>query len=244
VTSTFVCRAEVPVTERTGPDGTQLRNRFFTGQRSYVADDSPMGYLVTFPPHYQGQAHLHAQDQFQVFYPSAGAIYKKTPIDSVLLHYVDAFTVYGPFFSGEQLLEFFTLRARYNDLTAYMPEGRDQVAHRKTRQFMVPLPASWDAPKVGSVSVSELIASEADGLAAFLVEAGPNTAITLPDSPGDSPRYTLVLDGSVVGASQPGQALRYEARRTQGDKITAGPDGIRLVTMHYPDPPTPLRVAN
>lgn len=243
MTSTFVCRAEVPVTERTAPDGTRLRNRFFTGQRSRVAGDSPMGYLVTFPPHYEGRAHLHAQDQFQVFYPSAGAIYKKTPIDSFLLHYTDAFTVYGPFFSGEQPLEFFTLRARHNDLTAYLPEGRDQVAHRKTRQFMVSLPVSWHAPEAGSASVGELIAAEADGLAAFLVEAGPDTAITLPDSPGDSPRYALVLNGS-VGASQPGQALRYEAKRTKGDKITAGPGGIRIVTMHYPDPPTPLLAAD
>jgi hypothetical protein len=243
VTSTFVCRAEVPVTERSFPDGTRLCNRFFAGQRSYVADDSPMGYLVTFPPHYHGRAHLHAQDQFQVFYPSVGAMYKKTPIDSFLLHYVDAFTVYGPFFSGEQSLEYFTLRARYNDLTAYMPEGRDQAVHRKTRQFTVSLPTSWNAPEVGAVSVGELIASEGDGLAAFLVEAGPNTTITLPDSPGDSPRYTLVLDGTVEGASQPGQALRYEAKRTKGDRIAAGPDGTRIVTMHYPDPPTPLRVA-
>ena len=239
MTSTFVCRAEVPVTERSGPDGTRLRNRFFAGQRSYVADESPMGYLVTFPPNYEGQ--LHAQDQFQVFYPSVGAIYKKTPIDSFLLHYVDAFTVYGPFFSGEQTLEFLTLRARYNDITAYMPEGRDQVAHRKTRQFMVSLATSWNVPEEGAAIVSELIASEADGLAAFLVEAGPNSPITLPDSPGNSPRYTLVLDGSVDGASQPGQALRYEEKRIKGESVTAGPDGIRMLTMHYPDPPTPLR---
>jgi hypothetical protein len=244
VTSNFVCRSEVPVIESIGPNGRQFLNRFFAGQRDYTHDEAPMGYLVTMPSHCEGRAHLHAQDQFQVFYPSAGSFYKGTPIDCVIMHYVDAYTVYGPFHSADEPLEFFTLRARHNDLTAYMPEGRDQAAHRKTRHFMVSLSAQWTPSAPWSINISELIAPEADGLAAFVVEAGPDAEITLPDSPGDSPRYVLVLNGSVVGAKDSGQALRYEPRRTREDMVTAGTGGVRLITFHYPDPPTPLRDYN
>lgn len=241
VINAFVRRSDVPAVEMNAPDGTRLLNRFFVGQREHTTPDAPMGYLVTFPPHFGNRAHLHAQDQFQVFYPSRGALYKGKPIDSLILHYVDAFTVYGPFASGEEPLEFLTLRARHNELTAYMPEGRDRAAHRKTRHFTLSLPAEWESPAAGSVAVAELIAPEPDGLAAFLVEAGADAVVNLPESPGDSPRYTLVLDGSVAGVGGTGQMLRFEARRTGDATLVAGPQGVRMVTMHYPDPPTPMR---
>jgi hypothetical protein len=244
LTSNFVCRDEVPIIEAIGAHGRQSQTRFFAGQRESAHEETPMGYLVTIPPHCEVRAHLHGQDQFQVFYPSAGSFYKSTPIDHLILHYVDAYTVYGPFHSADERLEYFTLRARQNELTAYMPEGRDQAAHRKTLQVMVSLPVEWTPSAPRSVSISELITPEADGLAAFTVEAGPHAEITLPDSPGDSPRYVLILDGSVVGTKESGQALRFEPHRTPADNVTAGPEGVRLLALHYPNPPTALREYN
>src|SRR5690348_1666786 len=58
-------------------------------------------------------SHFHRVDQFQVFFGDEGSVFQRKPIPELLVHYTDAYSVYGPFKAApDSDLLYATIRAR------------------------------------------------------------------------------------------------------------------------------------
>ena len=70
---------------------------------------------------------------------------------TVMIHYADAYSTYGPFSSGDGELDYFTLRAVGDPVTAYMPGSRHLRAPSRGRHFHHVLPMQTpERPVAGS----------------------------------------------------------------------------------------------
>jgi hypothetical protein len=167
----------------------------------------PQAFLIeTYPPNSKTAAHFHSTDQFQIFFPAQGAYYQRTDIRSPLVHYSDAYTTYGPFGSGEAPMSLYTLRRQASQITGYMPKDRDKLVRRGWRNIHVDLGPELEQRAVpGTSRVSTLIEPQDDGLAAYLVSAGPNTAEAEPPPNHEqaTAQYLYVLDGQLVLGDRP-----------------------------------------
>src|ERR1700745_2484084 len=129
----------------------------------------PEGFLIEFPAHSRTGAHFHSCDQFQVFFPAAGAWYRSRPIERLVVHYVDAYTTYGPFGTGAEPMAFYTLRARPSTITGFMPTARDRwVAGGKRRNITADVELMAPLATGRAVHTRDIIAAHDDGLAASL----------------------------------------------------------------------------
>jgi hypothetical protein len=221
--------------------GVKARNLVYFGKSAGSAGYGPQSFMVEHPKGRVGAAHFHNVDQYQVFFPSAGATYKQAPIDSPIFHYTDAYTVYGPYAAGDdQPLRSLTLRARHSRVTAFVPAERDKLpkADRARRHVTIALgPARPMAPAESEVRV--LIEPYADGLAAYLIEAGPDVTVAIPPGPRSGGEYCCVLDGSVLdgGRAYTAQAVRWDEPGQGVQALVAGDPGMRVLVMRFPDPP-------
>jgi hypothetical protein len=223
----------------------KARNHVYFGGAAGSTGDGPQSFMVEHPQGRVGVAHFHNVDQYQVFFPSAGATYKQAPIDSPIFHYTDAYTVYGPYAAGEdQPLHSLTLRARHSQVTAFVPEERDKLpkASQARRHVTTALgPARRMAS--GESDIRVLIVPDDDGLSAYVIEAGPATAIALPPATRSAGQYCCVLDGSVIegGRAYESRAVRWDDPDQAVQTLTSGPAGMRVLVVRFPDPPTPDR---
>jgi hypothetical protein len=246
----FVTRRDTQLVEiRNGAGDVRSHNYVFFGEAARRQGMGPQAFMAETPAGTAGHPHFHNVDQYQIFYPAPGATYKNKPIDSPLLHYTDAFTAYGPYASGPELpSEHLTLRARHSSVTAYVPEEREKLAGVRyvRRHFTVPL----GVPRrlhVGQASVDVLIEPEDDGLAAYLLESGPNTQAALPPLGAVSGgQYCCLLDGSVREGEVdlPAEAVRWDDPGENAEAFMAGGSGMRLVVLRFPSPPTSERNAS
>lgn len=216
-------------------------NRPFFGAPGRGRGSGPQAFMVESPAGRIGAAHFHDVDQFQVFFASAGATYKHSPIESPLLHYADAYTTYGPYAAGpREPLTFLTLRARHSGVTAYVPEERGKLprATRPRRHSVVDLGAA--EPPSQRLHTTALIGPYEDGLAAYVIEAGPDTVAQLPTVGRCGGQYTIVLDGSVIhgGRDLECRAVRWDDAADDAPPLTAGGSGLRVLILRFPDPPS------
>jgi hypothetical protein len=206
------------------------------------AGDGPQSFMVEHPKGRIGTAHFHNVDQYQVFFPAPGATYKQSPIDSPIFHYTDAFTVYGPYAAGDdQPLKSLTLRARHSLVTAFMPEGRDELPKpSRARRHVTATLGPVRRMTCGESDVRVLIEPHDDGLAAYLLEAGPQTRVAVPPCQRTGGQYCCVLDGSVIegGRAHDAQAVRWDGPGHTMRSLTSGQSGLRVLVMRFPDPPT------
>src|ERR1700736_4328490 len=127
-TTTFVSPSDVEFREYTSKFGD------VRGISNFFSDEhGPQGFLLFMPERDQFKPHFHRVNQFQVFFPSGGAQYRRTPIDHILVHYADGYVTYGPITTSTSSMEIFTLRAIFDNFAAYMPEDRDKLVRRGKR---------------------------------------------------------------------------------------------------------------
>jgi hypothetical protein len=246
----FVARSDTRVVPVIGTGGElKSHNYVFFGEPAGRPGEGPQAFIAQTPAGRASHPHFHNVDQYQIFFPALGATYKEKAIDSILFHYADAFTAYGPYASGPGApSEHLTLRARHSSVTAYVPEERDKLAgiHYVRRHVTHSLgaPLALDA---GQTAIEALIDPKDDGLAAYVVQAGPHTEVSLPQRTGSGGQYCCLLDGSVLdGESEfKPDAVRWDAPAANADAgaFTAGASGMRVLVMRFPDPPTSGRAA-
>src|SRR5271154_6867468 len=112
-TAVFVPAEEVrPVGVKSG------RALYYFGEW-HSAARGPQGFLNESGAGSQIRPHFHHENQFQVFFGSRGATFQRRAIPRLLLHYSEAGTAYGPISSGDETLNFFTLRQNGNEFTGY-----------------------------------------------------------------------------------------------------------------------------
>ena len=209
--------------------------------RSDEIGPGPQGFLVeVLPPHSISPAHFHSTDQFQVFLPSSGAWYQRSRLDHPALHFTDAYSTYGPFGSEDEAMSFFTLRPTASAVTGYMPAARDKLVRRGRRNIYMDLgPYISDDQAPGTVVTHELIPPHEDGLAAYMIKAGPSASVSVPEQVADigEGQYICVLHGSVAynGESYSELSLGWcPPGQTITDIEDSSNKGFILLSLHMP----------
>lgn len=227
-----------------GESATRDGGSLLVGRTGKVTFAGPQGYLARVAPTHSVGSHFHKVDQFQVMFGAPGAFYQRSQIPQVLLHYADAYSVYGPFGAGpDEEFFFYTLRAAQSTLHGAMPELRDQLLYKGERQFRFDLEPLLlaPAPAAGSAEVNAVIEPHEDGLAAFLMRLAPGVKAEPPVGELGSGRYTVVLEGEIDydGRSFGPKSLGWSQGEVEDVTLVGGPIGATVLFLHLPYPATP-----
>lgn len=201
----------------------------------------PQGFAIEMPPQSTSPTHFHNADQFQIFFPAPGAWYRKRTLSSVFLHYADAFMTYGPFGTGDTSMTVATGRSWASTLTAYMPRDRQLLPSvHGTRNIHVDLSDHiGNCDLAGGATIDTLVEPHDDGLAAYLVTAGPDAEFTTPVPLCGGGQYFCVLNGAVMqsGAEFTRTSLGYcEPGPTQLTITASRASGCQLLVLQLPTP--------
>jgi hypothetical protein len=216
-------------------------NRYYFGDRD-ATNAGPQSWLIEYPADRKVRSHFHQIDQFQVFFTQPGTIYQRHEMESLVVHYADAYSTYGPIVTGAQPIKFMTLRAQGSSFVAFMPEGRDALIKRGLRNFHVGL-ASWledPVPPPGEVATQSLFKAQKDGLAAFTVSAGSGATVIGPSPEGSSGQYYCVVSGNARSGDR--ELLPFSVgwcdENDDPPVLVAGEYGARWLVLQFPSPAT------
>lgn len=200
----------------------------------------PMAYLVeqgagsTVDPHY------HAVDQFQLFVGGEGRIGTHA-LEGVTVHYAGAHSPYGPIVAGPNGVQYMTLRRSWDPGGQWMPAAAPALRALPNRRHLTftsePLMRTRDLRGLHAVSVHTVLAPEAEGPGAWLVQAGPGAPVRAAESAGGD-MFWYVLAGSLrspAGQLGPGACV-YCSATEEGLERTAGDEGVELVQVRFSRP--------
>jgi hypothetical protein len=233
-TATFTDRSEARVSETPNRFGELRRVHHF-----YEDTPGPEGFQVWMPPSSTANAHFHRIDQFQLFFGAAGAQFLRTPIEkgTMLIHYTDAYSTYGPFIAGDEPLEFFTLRAIHDEFIGYMPQDRALRTHRGGRHFQEEVAITGGLDEPGRVEISEIVERQDDNLVAYDVRSGPGADIDLPTSAGSNGQYCYIVAGDMcVGDRQHVAGTLGWIPPTSTAVSVTSREGCQALLMQFPPP--------
>jgi hypothetical protein len=209
---------------------------------SYIeGKDKPQAFLVTSPSNSVVRPHFHPVDQFQLIFGGHSVSYGRTPIRDghVLVHYTDANTPYGPYGVCEGVLEFFTLRPRFDDVIHYMPEGRNAPRPgRVHRNIHLGVNLQGDSGGPGTHTIFD---SADDSAAAYRVCAEPGELLRLPSTAWSAGCYLCVLNGAVVyeGIPYGPRSLAWLPPGPPAPVLRAAEgSGVDLLYLRFPAPCT------
>lgn len=224
----------------------EMENRVARYINNYFGDveellPGPQGFLVNMPAEYQGHAHFHGADQFQIFFGTPGARYQRHAMAPVMVHYADAYATYGPFSTASNPIQFFTLRAKADLLTGLMPEDRDLLRHKGRRNVHVSLADDQLGPvSSGNATIETLFGPDPDKMAAFWVRAGNGDRITGPSPEGSSGQYYCIVDGTAKFEDRliSRLTLGWVAPDDEAPTLAGADSGFHAIVLQFPSPPT------
>lgn len=205
--------------------------------------DSPHAFLIEVPGNSETPAHFHRVPQYQVFVQGGGKLGRRHAVETVTIHYTDEFTGYGPIFAGDEGLSYFTLRNFFDPGAEYVDrDGARAKLRPSARRYLV-----IDRDKIG-LSVSESVAARNDvaldcviephddGLASYVLRAGPGVTATGPDPDAGGGQYWLVLNGSLrhAGIEYARHSLAWVSRSEGPFTVIAGDDGFEVGIFQFP----------
>lgn len=226
-TTSFVSRAEVDYQEYVSQFGDSRAISWFFSEES-----GPQGFLLFIPENNVIGPHFHRVNQFQILFPSEGALYRRTAIDNVLVHYADGYVTYGPITTSTAPLEYFTLRAIRDNFVAYMPAEREKLIRRGKRNLYGAVASTLTT----ETTVETIFEDPSDGLLASVERTGPGGTISTIDPSDGGGQYHCVLSGSATfdGNTYVPQSLLWMAPDDTPASIVAGSDGLVLLSMQFP----------
>jgi hypothetical protein len=194
----------------------------------------PMAFLVEQDPGEVANAHFHQADQFQVVVAGEGTLGQHA-VRPFCVHFAGAHTAYGPIHAGPQGLTYFTLRNGFDPGARYMMRSENRsalraVGHRRHREAVA---GPLDARASG-----EVLAPEADGLAAWQYHLAAGEAVTGPPPADGRGQYWLVIDGSAQREDEvlDRLACAFVAPGDSPFTLQAGARGASLLAMQFPVP--------
>lgn len=164
------------------------------------ADLSPNVFLAELPPGSVLGTHFHRENQFQLFVRGEGSL-GRHPVAPVTVHYAGAYTGYGPLAAGPAGLDYFTIRPVYDTGAHYLPDARDAMVQGPRRNLHSKPSAALEPARLRSltaVEVHDLIAMQADRIAARLVRLPPHAVHVDLDPHGSGGQFIAVLGGSLA----------------------------------------------
>ena len=205
--------------------------------------DSPHAFLIEVPGNSETPAHFHRVPQYQVFVHGGGKLGRRHALEPVTIHYVDEFTGYGPIFAANEGLSYFTLRNFFDPGAEYVdrPGAREKL-RKSARRYLV-----IDRDKIG-LSSSKCVAARRDvaldcviepyddGLASYVLRAGPGVSASGPEPAVGGGQYWLVLNGSLIhaGIEYARHSLAWISRSDEPYTVTAGRDGFEVGVFQFP----------
>ncbi|MGI9334008.1 MAG: hypothetical protein ACR2RL_12740 [Gammaproteobacteria bacterium] len=196
------------------------------------------GFLVTQPPGSVTRPHFHETHQFQVFVAGSGRFGKK-PALPITVQYASGHTPYGPIAAGDDGVQYFTLRQRWDPGAKYMPAMRDRLIRGRQRQHLVSGIAVSEPSVLRArtgVTLESFIGPESDGLLGAIIRLGPGAEIAAPDSSSGGGQYHVVVNGSLMHGSQPLPLWSCQFADTgEGELgVRAGEQGLELLVLRFP----------
>jgi hypothetical protein len=191
--------------------------------------------------------HSHEVDEFQIMLGCPGATFEDRMVPHLLLHYSDAFALYGPLSGGDEPFHLLQFRATPIDQKAAgawgdfrLPDDRalmPYVSERHEEAVLDELPPNDSAH--GELTVHEMIKT-ADGVGAWLMIAGPRTKIPVPSPHHSSGQFIYVVDGELThdGETFGPQSVGWQPPAHGEDIVHTLDAGCRLILMRMPYPPT------
>jgi hypothetical protein len=201
-------------------------------------DGRPQGFLVHQPPNAVTPAHFHEPNQFQVFVFGKGRM-GAAPTSPLTVQYANGHTPYGPIVAGDEGVQYFTLRQRWDPGAKYLPGAMPLLrkGNQRTRLksgIAVAEPAERLART--ETSVETVLKPEADGLAAWVWRLGPSGAATLPAPAEGGGQYLIVTAGDLVAGAETldRHSTVYIAPEEPAFAVTAGAAGLDLLVLQFP----------
>lgn len=225
-----------------GPNGTFV-NRYYINadyrNGPKEVREGACAFLVALvTPSGKIRPHFHAVDQFQVVVAGGGHM-GNHGLHPISVHYTDAYTPYGPILAGPKGISFFTLRARTDGTSIYnMPESRHEIKGRSGREVI--FETEVKAPETlyrNDVAVEQPFAPHNDGLAAWVIRAGPKMQVSAP-SPKGGGQIALIVSGDAQHGEKQ-MPLWSCISLTPGDPplhLTAGASGMEALILQFPTP--------
>jgi hypothetical protein len=200
-----------------------LENQFTRGPQVFLPDVDQAGFTI--------KPHFHVVDQYQIVVRGGGVI-GKHPYNPVTLHYVDAYTPYGPIVAGEDGIAWVVFR-RQSDVGAHpMPGSQSEMRQRAGRSATVELQGGEPGP--GQAIVTSLVEPHRDGLLAYEVAAAADTPLLDITAAGGG-LYELVLAGSLcVDGREVGPLTVIHSDPGDVARRRAGKDGVHLLVCQLP----------
>jgi hypothetical protein len=205
--------------------------------------DAPHAYLIEVPSNSETPAHFHRVPQYQVFVQGGGRLGRRHPVEVVTVHYTDEFTGYGPIVASAEGLAYFTLRSFFDPGAEYVDrDGARAKLRPSARRYLVSgrdrtaLSSPEDLAARTDVTMDRVIEPHDDGVAAYVLRAGPGASVTGPEPGRGGGQYWLVLNGSIdVGnETYPRHSLGWVSRSEHPVTANAGREGAEIGLFQFP----------
>jgi len=195
---------------------------------------TPNAFLVEQPAGATIRTHFHVNSHWLVFVGGSGKLGQK-PVQGYVAQYVAPHTGYGPIVAGDDGLWYLTLRPSAQTGAKYLPEARSQLdmsqpKHQVTSKWFAPDAASANHPSI------EMIAPQADGLAAWMLHLSPGSAQPPPNHAGGLARYYVVTRGEMIsGGDHLGPlSLVWVDGDNLAMPLQAGAEGLTVLALQFP----------
>ena len=229
--------------ERARAEGRMVWNTGFLGSR--LGGPLPDSREVLYPDAYlveQGPAdvlppHFHRADQFQVFVSGWGT-FCNHPAQPPSLHFAGAFTPYGPIIAGPEGIGYMTMRKNYDSGAFEMPRALPELrAGGRAPRDVVSEPLDIAAAAT-ELACREVIAREADGLAAWHYRLPAGSSAVAPGPAGGGGQYFLVLAGEMLapdGTTLPPTSCAFVSNDERAYRIApADANPLDVLVMQFP----------
>lgn len=203
-------------------------------------DGRPQGFLVHQPPNAITPAHFHEPNQFQVFVGGGGRIGAQTAAP-LTVQYANGHTPYGPIVAGDQGVEYFTLRQRWDPGAKYLPKSNDLLrAGNQRRRLKGGIGVEDDAGRRQrqEPACETVLPAEGDGLASWIWRMGSKQHTILPPPAGGGGQYLIVVAGTleIEGRSLGRLSTVFITPDDPAFAVKSGPDGLDLLVLQFPRP--------
>ena len=201
-------------------------------------DGRPQGFLVHQPPGAITPAHFHEPNQFQVFVAGNGRM-GAAPAKPLTVQYANGHTPYGPIVAGDEGVQYFTLRQRWDPGAKYLPASKDRLQKGRQRtRLKSGIDVSDEATRRSrtSATVETIMSEETDGLAAWIWRMGPGASMDLPAAARTGGQYLIVASGTQLheGKALDRLSTIFVSPEEPPFNVAAGDDGLDLLVLQFP----------
>lgn len=191
---------------------------------------SPTVSLISQPAGCVLEAHMHRENQFQVFVGGSGTLGPHA-VRPVCVHYSGAYTGYGPLVAGPEGLQYFTIRPAYDTWMIPVSRARGQMPRGPKRHALVEVVAT-----PGESSLATLLPLAADGLGVQRWQTPDASLLAIPHLETGCGTFVLVLAGACKVAETVMERLEscFISSSEPGGLLAACEGGVDVLFLHCP----------